>query len=495
MTVTKKLRLAFTIILILFSMILLILDNVFLDDFYILTKKKDLWVIYGKVSILVKEEGAIEASSDNQIIEYSSDSGGIRILIFDVNGESLNTSKVIDLSSFKVYKNDDNYIDTQYEYENKFKEEGEIVYFEDTTIKGNRTNTNIAVIGKIIKDNQIEGYILAYTPLIALESTIRIFNIFIVIVTIFGLSFSLTISYVFSYHFVKPIREMEKVTRQISNLDFSDSVSVDTSDEIGMLSLSINKMSKELEKNIEELKEVNTKLKEDIELKDRVNIFKEEFISNVSHELKTPISIIAGYSEALKLEGLSQDDINDYADIIIDESKRMNKLVRDLIKYTQIESGFLELDSDEFSLFDLVDPILKPEERIITEKGVELVTNFENVHVIGDFDMLETVLQNYLSNAIHYVTNERIIRITGERKGDKYRMSIYNSGDEIPLDKIDRIWDSFYKVDKARVRSYGGSGLGLSIVSTIMKAYGNEFGVINKGDGVEFFFDLNIKQD
>ena len=486
MKVASKLNLAFTIILVLFSMIMLILDNVFLDDFYLITKRNDLKDVYQNVSSLVKEEGAYGASVDNLINEYASETGGIRILIFDTSGKSLNNSVEIDLASFNLEK-DGKVLDTTVEYEFMLLEEGEIIFFEDTTIKGGRTSTNIACVGKVIKNGKIEGYILAYTPLVALKSTIKIINIFILFVSLFGLAFSLALSYIFSYYFVLPIKEMEKVTRQISNLDFSDTVSFKTNDEIGKLSLSINKMSEELEKNIEQLKE-------DIELKERVNTFKEEFISDVSHELKTPISIIAGYSEALKLEGLSQDDINEYADIIIDESKRMNKLVRDLIKYTQIESGFLELDSDEFNLFDIVDPILKPEEKIIKDKGIEIITDIENIHIEGDFDMLETVLQNYLSNAIHYVTNERVIKISGVRMASKYRLSVYNSGDQISEDQMGRIWESFYKVDKARTRSYGGSGLGLSIVATIMKAYGNEYGVINKDSGVEFYFDLNIKE-
>ena len=250
-------------------------------------------------------------------------------------------------------------------------------------------------------------------------------------------------------------------------------------------------MSDELEKSIKELKSANEKLEQDIKLKERVNRLREEFISDVSHELKTPISIIGGYAEALKLEGLTQEDINSYTDIIMDESAKMNRLVRDLLKFTQIESGFLSLEKEDFSIKDLIDDTTRPNELKIKENGIKLVVDVEDSTVNGDSDMMQTVFNNFFVNALNHVDGEKIITIKGETKDNKYRVSVNNTGEQISEENQKLIWESFFKIDKSRSRKYGGSGLGLSIVKSVMTTYGNEFGVYNTDDGVTFYFDLN----
>lgn len=492
MSISRKLSLAFTSVLLIFSVLLLVLDNLFLNRFYILQRRKDLKNIYQDVSSLIREEGIDEASRDNLINEYMVSTGGVRILLFNSDGEVLNSPVDFSLAYLNIKDEKGSRVDTKEEYDQYLPQAGMFIQFDD--VNGDRMNRsrNIAIVGKAIKNNAVEGYILAFTPLSSLSNTIEIINTFILFTTVIVLLIALLVSFIFSFHFVKPLKDVEATTRKIANLDFSSKLPITSSDEIGSLSLSINKMSSELEKNIDELKKANAKLQEDLELKERINKFKEEFISDVSHELKTPISIISGYSEALKLEGLTNEDLNEYADIIIDESKRMNKLVRDLIKYTQIESGFLTLEEEEFNISDIIESVIRPQEKILEEKRIELKVDCVSKNVVGDYDMMEIVLQNYVSNAIHYVSLDMEISIKGEVVGNKYRLSVYNSGQQINPDKIDRIWDSFYKADKARTRSYGGSGLGLSIVKSIMEAYSNKYGVINKNNGVEFYYELNL---
>lgn len=492
MSISRKLSLAFTSVLLIFSVLLLVLDNLFLNRFYILQRRKDLKNIYQDVSSLIREEGIDEASRDNLINEYMVSTGGVRILLFNSDGEVLNSPVDFSLAYLNIKDEKGSRVDTKEEYDQYLPQAGMFIQFDD--VNGDRMNRsrNIAIVGKAIKNNAVEGYILAFTPLASLSNTIEIINTFILFTTVIVLLIALLVSFIFSFHFVKPLKDVEATTRKIANLDFSSKLPITSSDEIGSLSLSINKMSSELERNIDELKKANAKLQEDLELKERINKFKEEFISDVSHELKTPISIISGYSEALKLEGLTNEDLNEYADIIIDESKRMNKLVRDLIKYTQIESGFLTLEEEEFNISDIIESVIRPQEKILEEKRIELKVDCVSKNVVGDYDMMEIVLQNYVSNAIHYVSLDMEISIKGEVVGDKYRLSVYNSGQQIDPDKIDRIWDSFYKADKARTRSYGGSGLGLSIVKSIMEAYSNKYGVINKDNGVEFYYELNL---
>ncbi len=170
----------------------------------------------------------------------------------------------------------------------------------------------------------------------------------------------------------------------------------------------------------------------------------------------------------------------------------MNKLVRDLLKFTQIESGFAELEQEDFQLTDLINQIVTPYALEIKEKQIKLTQNIMDVSVNGDFDMMSTVFSNFFTNAMHYVDTSRIININTTLIDNKVRVSVENSGIQIDDASKDRIWDSFYKVDKARTRKYGGSGLGLSIVKSIMENYNNEYGFNNTEIGVEFYFDLNL---
>ena len=170
----------------------------------------------------------------------------------------------------------------------------------------------------------------------------------------------------------------------------------------------------------------------------------------------------------------------------------MNKLVRDLLKFTQIESGFQVLEEEDFLLRDLTESIINPYSLEIKDRQIDFKENVDNITVNGDFDMLQTVLSNFISNAMHYVDENRQISVTSEIINDKVRLYVRNSGSNIDDEKATRIWESFYKADKARTRKYGGSGLGLSIVKTIMNAYKNEYGFVNVEGGVIFYFDMNL---
>ena len=423
-------------------------------------------------------------------------SSGSRVILFNSAGTSLEDSTK-SIASYNITISG-TLLDTDEEYAVLITSDGD--FFELSDQDGQNQvlfMKNIALIGKVLSDNysnNVLGYVLIFTPIEAINNTSKIFSIFTLYVTIIFLVISLIVVTFISNRFTAPLREVEKNTKKIADLDFSEKLEIKTHDEIGSLSLSINKMSSELERNINELKEANIKLEKDLELETNINKMRQEFISDVSHELKTPISIIGGYGEALKLEGLTEKDINKYADIIIDESMRMNKLVRDLIKFSQINSGFLPLSEDDFSLRDLVNGVVMPHTFEFEEKGVLFTNSIPDIQVNGDYDMLETVLTNYLTNAIHYMDENKVIEISHELMGYKVRVYVRNTGPNIKDEDKDRIWDSFYKSDKSRTRKYGGSGLGLSIVKSIMEAYKSEYGFINTPDGVKFYFDLNLSK-
>ena len=235
------------------------------------------------------------------------------------------------------------------------------------------------------------------------------------------------------------------------------------------------------------------KLTEDIERERRIDKMRKEFISSVSHELKTPIALIQGYAEGLKLNvNEDEENRNFYCDVIMDEAGKMNRLVKDLLDLSQIEAGYFRLEKTVFDISFLVDHVLDKYRPILLEKGLKVdVEKKENVAVNGDIVRIEQVLVNLLNNAINHVDDSKLIKITVTTRNEKIRVSVYNSGKTIPEESLDKIWTSFYKVDKARTRAYGGTGLGLSVVRAILELHRNAFGVENHINGVTFWFEVD----
>ena len=221
-----------------------------------------------------------------------------------------------------------------------------------------------------------------------------------------------------------------------------------------------------------------------------------EFLSNVSHELKTPIALIQGYAEGLK-EGITDDpeSMDFYCSVIMDEANKMNMMVKKLLTLNQIEFGDEELVMERFDIIELVSSVVNANELRAGQKGIKIIFNQadEHIDVWSDEYKIEEVITNYISNAINHCDFEKRIEVNVKKNGDNIRVSVFNTGKNIPEEDINNIWGKFYKVDKARTREYGGNGIGLSIVKAIMDSYGKEYGVRNLDNGVEFWFDLDAK--
>ena len=279
----------------------------------------------------------------------------------------------------------------------------------------------------------------------------------------------------------------------MSHLDFQKRYNGKEQDEIGILGNSINTMADRLQMTIEELQNANEQLKQDIQEKVEIDEMRKEFLSNVSHELKTPIALIQGYAEGL------QEAVNDnpesrdfYCEVIIDEADKMNKMVRKLLTLNHLEFGQDVLDMTEFDMVSLVQSVIDANAITMKQKEARLILNLPKLAVVtGDEFKTEEVITNFLSNALNHLSYDKMIEVAVIELNDKIRVSIYNTGDPIPEEDIGKIWEKFYKVDKARTRAYGGSGIGLSIVKAIMESMGEKYGVWNRPGGVEFWFELS----
>lgn len=300
-----------------------------------------------------------------------------------------------------------------------------------------------------------------------------------------------------------PLLRLASLSARMSHLDFDASYEGHAEDEIGVLGHSMNTLSDKLKEVIGELQEANARLQKDIEEKTQIDEMRKEFIANVSHELKTPIALIQGYAEGLN-EGMCDDEESRsyYCEVIMDEAAKMNKMVKQLLALTALEFGN---DAPVFSRFDiseLIQDLISTSAILLQQKEAKIETDIESpVFVWADEFKIEEVLTNYLANAMNHLDGDRVIRLRSQRLAaadeedgeDKVKICVFNSGSTIPEEDIENLWTKFYKVDKARTRSYGGSGIGLSIVRAVMDAHGQSCGMENVDGGVEFWFTLKTE--
>lgn len=359
------------------------------------------------------------------------------------------------------------------------------------TFSDNKLNSDFMMLYGKLNPSYL---IFIRTPLEAIRESVSISNNFLIFVGSICVIISSLITFIISRAFTRPIKELNDIALSMSNLDFSKKYEVTTTDEIGALGTSINKLSDNLEKTIKDLKLANIDLEKDVEEKSKLNEMRSQFISDVSHELKTPIALIQGYAEAL-VDGILTDEESKkyYCEVILDEANKMSILTRDLLDLSRLEYGKNELHLENFNIVDLISNTLKKNELLLNEKNIkcEFVFDNNNIQVNADINRIEQVITNYISNALKHTCNEKVIRCSIKEINNKIRVSVFNSGKQISEEDLSRIWTRFYKVDSSRNRTNGGTGLGLSLVKAIMLQHKNNFGVNNVASGVEFFFELD----
>lgn len=328
-----------------------------------------------------------------------------------------------------------------------------------------------------------------------IRDSAEIANRFLAYIGIVAITLSAIISSVLARRMTKPIMQLADVSKKMTNLDFEAKYTGDDKNEIGILGNHMNQMSDTLERTISELKTANNELKNDIQKKEEIDEMRKEFLSNVSHELKTPIALIMGYAEGLKLD--VNEDVESrefYCDVIMDEAQKMDVLVKKLLTLNQLEFGNDIVTMERFDVVEMIHNYLNSTEILVQQNEATVIfEESEPVFVWGDEFKIEEVLMNYFTNALHYAEGEKRIEISVIKQDGKARVSVFNTGKQIPEESIDHLWEKFYKVDKARTREYGGSGVGLSIVKAIMESMNQGYGVSNRENGVEFWFELECK--
>ena len=295
----------------------------------------------------------------------------------------------------------------------------------------------------------------------------------------------------------EPLRQLTAISVRMKKLDFSAKYEGGRSTELDILGNNMNELSQKLEETISALRTANNDLQRDLDRRDRQEEMRQEFLSNVTHELKTPIALIRGYAEGLQ-DGIADDPESRafYLDTIVEESDRMNTIVQKVLMLNQLEFGDGSVSMERFDLAGMIRNYLESASLLARQEQAELLFEQEEpLHAWGDPFLIQEVFQNYYSNAIHHVkpdqNGEKVIDIRLDEKKNGVRVTVFNTGDPIPAESLPHIWEKFYKVDKARTRAYGGSGVGLSIVKAIMDLHHKAYGAENYENGVAFWFELD----
>ncbi len=291
----------------------------------------------------------------------------------------------------------------------------------------------------------------------------------------------------------RPVEQMTEAAQRIARRDFSQRCDDSFPNEIGSLARSINTMSDQLQQYTGELQAANDKLKEDIEVVRRSQKARRDLVSNISHDIKTPIALISGYAAGLA-SGMADtpEKMREYCDVIIDESDRMLQMIDRMLQLSRIESGAVSLTMEGFCVTDLIDDLLEKFRVEIERAGITVERDYAPGEcVVSDYVSAEQVLTNYIQNAVEHMGPARRMRVSVKKAADdRLRISVFNSAEPFADEELTELWDSFYRGEKSRKRAGSQSGRGLAIVRGNMQLLGEKYGVENVPGGVEFYLEL-----
>lgn len=349
----------------------------------------------------------------------------------------------------------------------------------------------LLLYGSLTNGNEV----IFRSSLTSIEYNIDITNQFIIYIGIASLLLGMILTLILSRKFTKPILKINETTKKIKELDFSEKVEYKSNDEIGELAESINEMALSLSEKITNLKNLNSVLMNETE-KNKVLLEKRrQLLNDVSHDLKTPLSLIQGYAEALKLNvNSSKEKADFYCDVISEETAKMNMLVEELLNVNRSYPSEVNSQTDTFEINRFLRKEMEKYEKIIEDKKINFaIEKNEPIKVTAYKSLVDRVITNFIVNAIRYVDKNLKIRISTENLKDTVKISFYNSCDSVTIDELPKLWDAFYKVDDSRNRTNEGHGLGLSIVKNIQETLGLGYGVKLVDGGIIFWFEINKK--
>lgn len=477
-SIRTKFFLAIGITVLVFIITLALFHVFFYEDYALYQNKKQLTSVYDSINEEIRETGAIDEIGLSNLQSNL----GVNIVILGP-----------DFS--RKYGTVNEYMWSEYlsmfsQFNEQIAKVGYITQDMRLIDKVNEFEFHFLFLLGVLESGD---YIVLNTPMPAIEANIEYSRFFILIAGLITVVIALVVAYFVSGRFSKPLVQINTITNYMTHLDFSHKYSGKNTDEIGELGSNINCLSDQLESTIKQLQMSNVRLEQEVQKSQKIDEMRQSLIANISHDLKTPLAIIQGYAEGLK-ENISEseEDRDFYCNVIIEEAERMNKLVRQILNLSQLELGTVKPEMDNIEIRAFVDAIYEKFNLIFSEKEIEAFNEVMETIVIADVDMLSQVFVNLITNATDHTPPGGKIITSCDYHDNKIRVYVYNEGSHLDEEELEKVWLSFYKVDKARTRTYGGTGLGLTIVKTIIEAHNNRYGAENRDDGVVFWFELDI---
>lgn len=487
-----EISLAFIITMVGTFVFCFIINVFFMESYYVQNKKEAIIEAYRSIDSAVTS-GDITSDEFDQEISRICERYNIEMIVLGGDSQTVKASTIdAELLARVLWENILNSGNNFSHFEVTVLDVG-----EDYTLQKREersTGTEYLEMWGIVGENNL---VLVRSTMESIKDSVVIANTFMIYVGIMAIVIGAIVIMFIAKRITDPIMRLYHISNDMKELNFESKYEAKSfyHSEIDALGNNMNEVSEKLESTIKELKNANISLKQDIAQKEEIDEMRKEFLSNVSHELKTPIALIQGYAEGLK-EGINDDEEsrNFYCEVIIDEAGKMNIMVKKLLTLNQLEFGNDSVNMERFNIVDMISNYLKSVDLLARQKDATIkFDEYEPIFVWGDEFKVEEVLMNYVSNALNHIDSERIVEVKLVQKNNHVRVSVFNTGNPIPEESIGHIWEKFYKVDKARTREYGGSGVGLSIVKAIMEGMHQDYGVINYDNGVEFYFELETK--
>ncbi len=340
----------------------------------------------------------------------------------------------------------------------------------------------------VIEDTNL--YIIMTLPLASLTQSAQFFNNSYSLISLFVLVITILVSIRISRELTKPIELMEQTTRELEKMNFEKFIpEQNASIELSNLGKSINRMSQELRSRVDQLQELNSTLQADVDKQKQLEQMRREFVANVSHELKTPLAILQLYCENLKSE-IPGIDYKYYYDAIIEETQRMDEMVKQLLEISSLENGMIVLQTQKINVSDLGQSLANKFQPLLQDYAFEVEIT-PDIYIHADPKYILQAMQNYLTNAMTHTKMGARITMRLEQVNHQFVYTVFNEGIAIPEQELDRIWESFYKSDQARERKQEVNiGMGLYIVQCIIDKHQGSYQVKNVPTGVEFIFTI-----
>lgn len=481
-SISKKLTFVITVLMTLLLLGSMIFMTVSFESFYrrakltSLTENLEKFTTYAKSSedIFIQAINDFETDNNSRLFIFRDD-GTLEYLPFggsQVEGDYIEiiNSFFKDLVQDTVFQKrllqDHKIISRDYE-----RQDGSIRYFLTATA--------------IERNDQRESLAISISSMLPINEAARTIKNVFTYVFIGGFIVIILLATLISNTITKPLRKLTQSSKELAKLNFDVPVDFNQNDEIGELGLSLSTLSKNLSEALLELKEKNILLNKDLIKRKEMEEQRKTFIRDISHELKTPITLIQGYTEGL-IDGICEENKEEYLSIILDESKNMESLVKDMIELSYTESDAYTLSIDKFNLSQTLYENISPFLDYQSNETKVKINLTPNLYILGDKMKLTTAFRNIIKNAMIHTDKHGTVTITLVETPKYYNFKVHNSPAHIAEEELKNIWVEFYKKDKSRTRKSGSSGLGLSIIKNILDLHKLTYDLSNEKDGVSF---------